>query len=218
MSGEAKPGARPRARPDEGPTMAREASVWSLLRRFWSFVRPHRRWLVVGLMLIPVVAGLSTLRPLLVKHVVDVDIPGHDALGLRTVAMAYLGAVIAEFLCSAAQVYALQRAGHMIIYDVRRFVFSHVLRLPARFFDNNAMGSLLTRTTSDVEALSETMSFGVFTILTDIVIILSILVAMFVLSPMLAAITLTVAPVLFVLVLLFRPEGLVQGAYSREKV
>ncbi|MCA9651223.1 MAG: ABC transporter ATP-binding protein [Myxococcales bacterium] len=203
MSGEAKPGARPRARPDEGPTMAREASVWSLLRRFWSFVRPHRRWLVVGLMLIPVVAGLSTLRPLLVKHVVDVDIPGHDALGLRTVAMAYLGAVIAEFLCSAAQVYALQRAGHMIIYDVRRFVFSHVLRLPARFFDNNAMGSLLTRTTSDVEALSETMSFGVFTILTDIVIILSILVAMFVLSPMLAAITLTVAPVLFVLVRYF---------------
>lgn len=191
------------ARPDEGPTVVREASALSLLRRFWSFVRPHKRWLLAGLGLIPIVAALSTLRPLLVKHAVDVNIPDGDPLGLRLVAMAYLGAVIGEFLCSAAQVYALQRAGHATIYDVRRTVFSHVLRLPARFFDNNAMGSLLTRTTSDVEALSETMSFGVFTILTDIVIIVSILVAMFVLSPMLAAITLTVGPVLFVLVRYF---------------
>lgn len=188
------------ARPDEGPTMVREASALSLLRRFWSFLRPHKRWLVVGLLLIPIVAGLTALRPLLVKEAVDVNIPDDDPYGLRLMAMAYLGAVIAEFLCSASQIYALQRAGVAVIYDVRRAVFSHVLRLPARFFDNNAMGSLLTRTTSDVEALSETMSFGVFTILTDIVVIASILVAMFVLSPVLAAITLTVAPVLFVLV------------------
>ncbi|MCH9687263.1 MAG: ABC transporter ATP-binding protein/permease [Deltaproteobacteria bacterium] len=188
------------ARPDEGPTVARQTSAVSLLRRFWSFARPHKRWMFVGLTLIPIVASLSTLRPLLVKHVVDVDIPGKDMLGLRLTAMAFLGAVIAEFLCNAAQVYALQRAGHSTIYDVRRTVFGHVLRLPARFFDNNAMGSLLTRTTSDVEALSEMMSFGVFTILTDMVIITSILVAMFVLSPKLTLITLTVAPVLIILV------------------
>ncbi|MEM7160767.1 MAG: ABC transporter ATP-binding protein [Myxococcota bacterium] len=185
---------------EEGPTTTRQASAFALLRRFWPFVRPHKRWLFMGLGIIPVVAGLSTLRPLLVKHVVDVSIPEGDAIGLRLVAMAYLGAVIGEFLCSATQIYALQRAGHSTIYDVRRTVFSHVLRLPSRFFDNNAMGSLLTRTTTDVEALSETMSFGVFTILTDIVIIISILTAMFVLSPKLAAITLTVAPVLFILV------------------
>ena len=185
---------------EEGPTTTRQASAFALLRRFWPFVKPHRRWLFMGLGIIPVVAGLSTLRPLLVKHVVDVSIPEGDGLGLRLVAMAYLGAVISEFLCSATQIYALQRAGHATIYDVRRRVFSHVMRLPSRFFDNNAMGSLLTRTTTDVEALSETMSFGVFTILSDIVIIASILGAMFVLSPKLAAITLTVAPVLFVLV------------------
>ncbi|MEM9452712.1 MAG: ABC transporter ATP-binding protein [Myxococcota bacterium] len=190
----------PASRPDEGPTAARQASAISLLRRFWSFARPHRRWLLSGLALIPIVAGMSTLRPLLVKHAVDVDIPGGDALGLRLTAMAFLGAVIAEFLCQATQMYALQRAGYSTIYDVRRTVFAHVLRLPNRFFDNHAMGSLLTRTTTDVEALSETMSFGVFTILSDIVIIGSILVAMFVLSPKLALISFTVAPVLFFLV------------------
>ncbi len=182
------------------PAAESETSAVALLRRFWSFVRPHRRWLVVGLGLIPLVAGMSTLRPLLVKHVVDVNIPQGDGLGLRLTAMAFLGAVIAEFLCQAVQVYSLQRAGYATIYDVRKTVFAHVLRLPNRFFDNNAMGGLLTRTTSDVEALSEVMSFGVFNILTDIVIILSILTAMFVLSPKLALISFTAAPVLFVLV------------------
>jgi ATP-binding cassette subfamily B multidrug efflux pump len=184
---------------DESTTTG-QASTTSLLRRFWSFSRVHQRWIWAGLALIPLVAGLSTLRPLLVKHAVDVDIPQGDSLSLRLTAMVFLAAVIAEFLCSAAQIYALQRAGHAIIYDVRRAVFAHVLRLPARFFDRNALGSLLTRTTSDVEALSETMTFGVFTILTDVVIIVSILVAMFVLSPKLTLITLAVAPVLFVLV------------------
>jgi ATP-binding cassette, subfamily B, multidrug efflux pump len=181
-------------------TSGGQVSTIALLRRFWSFGRPHQRWVWVGLSLIPLVAGMAALRPLLVKHAVDEDIPQANVLGLRFTAMLFLGAVIAEFLCSAAQIYALQRAGHAIIYDVRRTVFAHVLRLPARFFDRNALGSLLTRTTSDVEALSETMTFGVFTILTDIVIIGSILVAMFVLSPMLTLITLAVAPVLFVLV------------------
>jgi ATP-binding cassette, subfamily B, multidrug efflux pump len=185
---------------DQSTAHGSGASSTALLRRFWSFGRPHKRWIWLGLALIPVVAGMSTLRPLLVKHAVDVNIPESDALALRVTAMAFLAAVIAEFLCSAAQVYALQRAGHAIIYDVRRAVFAHVLRLPARFFDRNALGSLLTRTTSDVEALSETMTFGVFTILTDVVMIGAMLVAMFVLSPKLTIITLTVAPVLFVLV------------------
>ena len=179
------------------------ATTLSLLRRFWAFARPHKRWIVFGMAMIPLVAALSTLRPLLLKHAIDVSIPERDSLSLRLVSMMFLGAVVAEFLCSAVQVYALQRAGHATITDVRRIVFEHVLHLPARFFDKNAMGSLLTRTTTDVEALSETLSFGVFTVVTDVVMIGSILVAMFVLDPMLAAITLTVAPVLVILVRYF---------------
>jgi ATP-binding cassette, subfamily B, multidrug efflux pump len=153
--------------------------------------------------MIPLVAGLTTLRPLLLRHAVDVSIPEGDVLGLRLLGIAFLGAVVAEFLCQAAQVYALQRAGHGTISDVRRSVFDHVLRLPNRFFDNHAIGSLLTRTTSDVESVSETLSFGVFTILTDIVMVGAILTAMFVLNAWLAAIALVMAPVLVLLVQTF---------------
>jgi ATP-binding cassette subfamily B protein len=175
----------------------------TLLRRFWSFAAPHKRWIFLGLAMIPLVAAMSTLRPLLLKHAVDHEIPEHDALGLRVLGIVFLVAVVGEFLCSAVQVYTLQRGGHATINDLRRTVFAHVLRLPARFYDNNAIGSLLSRTTSDVEALSETLAFGVFTILTDVVMIGSIVVAMFVLSPLLTLISLTVAPVLFVIVRYF---------------
>ncbi len=176
------------------------ATTLGLLRRFWSFAIAHKRWLALGLAMIPLVAAMSTLRPLLVKHAVDELIPQGDIIGLRFLSLGFMVAVMAEFLCQAVQVYSLQRAGHLTISDVRRKVFDHVIHLPNRFFDKNALGSLLTRTTSDVEALSETLSFGVFMILTDIVMILSILAAMLWLSPWLTLLTLVVAPLLFVLV------------------
>ncbi|MGH1342850.1 MAG: ABC transporter ATP-binding protein [Nannocystales bacterium] len=176
------------------------ATTAALLRRFWPFAATHKRWLAMGLSMIPLVAAMSTLRPLLVKHAVDELIPQGDTASLRILSLGFMVAVMAEFLCQAVQVYSLQRAGHMTISDVRRKVFDHVIHLPNRFFDKNALGSLLTRTTADVEALSETLSFGVFMILTDIVMILSILSAMLWLSPWLTLITLVVAPILFVLV------------------
>lgn len=181
-------------------TLPTAGTTLQLLARFWQYLRPHKRWLMFGLTMIPLVVAMSTLRPLLLKHAVDENIANGDAIGLRVVGIFFLAAVVAEFLCQAVQVYALQRAGHTTISDLRRLVFDHVMHLPNRFYDNNALGSLLTRTTSDVEALGETMSFGVFMIISDVVMIIAILGAMFVLSPWLTLISITVAPLLFILV------------------
>jgi ATP-binding cassette subfamily B multidrug efflux pump len=131
------------------------------------------------------------------------DIATGDAIGLRFTAMLFLGAVMAEFFASAIQVYALQRVGYVTISTCGASIFRHVLRLPARFYDKTPIGSLLSRSTSDVEALSETLAFGVFTILTDIAVILSIVAAMFVLDARLTLISLAVAPVLTVIVRYF---------------
>lgn len=206
-----------------------EGASWKPLLRFWSFVRPHRRWLFAGLAMIPIVAGMAALRPLLLKEAVDVDIPGHDLIALRVTALLFMGTVAAEFLAQAIQVYALQRAGHTTISDLRRTVFSHVLRLPARFFDNNPIGSLLSRSTTDIEALSETLSFGVFTILTDVVMILTVLAAMFVLDARLTLLSLAIAPILAIIVRIFsrrlralqlevRKAQSVQSGYLTEQI
>jgi ATP-binding cassette subfamily B multidrug efflux pump len=177
--------------------------TFAALRRFWLYVRAHRRWLWIGLAMIPVVAAVSALRPLLIRQAIDADIAAGDAIGLRFTAMLFLGAVMAEFFAQAIQVYALQRVGMVTINDLRRSIFRHVLRLPARFYDKTPIGSLLSRSTSDVEALSETLAFGVFTIVTDIAVILSIIAAMFVLDARLTLISLAVAPVLTVIVRYF---------------
>lgn len=180
--------------------------TWAALRRFWPYARPHRRWLWVGLAMIPVVALVSAVRPLLVKQAIDGDIAVGDAIGLRVTALLFLLAVMAEFFASAVQVYALQRVGHVTIAGLRRAIFKHVMRLPARFYDRTPIGNLLSRSTSDIEALSETLAFGVFTILTDVAVIASIVVAMFALDARLTLISLAVAPVLFIIVRFFSSQ------------
>jgi len=180
--------------------MADVTSALALMRRFWEFARQHKRWLYSGLAVIPLVAIMTTVRPLLVKEAVDVAIPARDGASIQRLSLLFLGAVVVEFVSMAWQVYALQRAGHASIYDMRTAIFRHVLCLPARFFDKQPLGSLLSRSTSDVEALGETLSFGVFTILTDVVMIGAILTSMFVLNWQLTLVSLSIAPVLFVLV------------------
>lgn len=187
-------------RPDDGGP---KGSTWAALRRFYPWARPHRRWLWFGMMMIPLVAGVSALRPLLVKRAVDLDIASGDALGLRFTAMLFMVAVMAEFLASAVQVYALQRVGYATISDLRTSIFRHVMAMPARFYDKTPIGNLLSRSTSDVEALSETLAFGVFTIITDVAVIFSIVVAMFALDWRLTLVSLAVAPVLWVTVQFF---------------
>lgn len=176
------------------------SSVWGLIRRFWTFVRPHRSWMFGGLAVIPVVALVTALRPLLVKQAIDEAIPAGDGASLQSLALLFLAAVLIEFVAMAVQVYALQRAGHASIFDLRTAIFRHVMCLPARFFDKHPLGTLLSRSTSDVEALGETLSFGVFTILTDVVMIGAILTSMFVLSWQLTLLSLSVAPLLWILV------------------
>ncbi|TPV97237.1 MAG: ABC transporter ATP-binding protein [Myxococcales bacterium FL481] len=182
---------------------ASSRSAWALLRRFWQFAAPHRVWILIGISVIPIVSGLAMWRPLLVKEAVDVQIPAGDVAGLRTVAWWFVAAVLIEFGAQALQVYALQRGGHATITDLRRAIFAHALRLPARYYDRHPIGSLLSRTTNDVQTLSETLSFGVFTILTDMAMIGTILVAMFVLNFELALISLSAAPVLILIVRYF---------------
>ncbi len=145
------------------PPGAPQGSTWAALRRFWPLARPHRRWLYVGLATIPIVAAVSALRPLLVQQAVDVDIAAGDLLSLRVTALLFLVAVMVEFFALAVQVFALQQAGNATISDLRGAIFRHVLAMPARFYDKTPIGALLSRSTSDVEALSETLAFGVFT-------------------------------------------------------
>lgn len=191
---------------------------WQLLARFWPYVRDDRRWLLLGLLAVPLMSLGGLAQPYLVKVAIDGPISraiGHTAVPaqavglpetwtLGAIATVFLVGVFVEFGFRGLQLYALQRAGYASLQRLRRAVFAHVLRQGAAFFDKRATGNLLTRTTTDVEALSEVLTFGIIGIIGDVFDILAILTAMVLLDVQLTATTLLVAPAIVVLVNFFR--------------
>ena len=154
-------------------------------------------------------AGVT--QPWLIKEAIDGPIlsaiggePTGDGLPLATIALAFLGAVVAEFLLRGSQLYALQRLGYRALQRLRRAIFQHLLRQGMAFYDRRATGSLLSRATNDVESLGEVLTFGIVGIFGDIFSILAIGGMMLALDVELTLISLVAAPLVVLVVNLFR--------------
>lgn len=176
----------------------------SHLRRLWPFLRPDGAGFVVALACIPVVAGLGVAQPLLLKQAIDGHIVPGEAEGLLRVALLFLAAVVGSFVMEAVYAIALSTAAENTILRLRQAIFRHVLGLSQRFFERQPTGQILTRATSDVEALSEALSAGSISILLDAVNMLAVLGAMLVLDAELTGLLLLVAPPVVALIEFFR--------------
>lgn len=172
--------------------------------RLWPFVRPDAWRFGLAMACIPVVAGLGVAQPLLLKRAVDEHIVPGVGEGLLATAGLFLGAVFAAFLVEAAYTLLLSAAAENTIFRLRQALFRHVLGLSQRFFERQPTGQILTRATSDVEALSEALSAGSVSILLDVVNMLAVLGAMLALDAGLTARLLLIAPPLVLLIEFFR--------------
>ena len=186
---------------------------WRLIARFWPLVRDARPWLVAALLAMPVMTAAGLVQPWLVGKAIDGPIaaalkglPETLPWTLGTVAGAYLLAVIAEYGARSLQLYGLQRLGFLGLHRLRRKVFLHVLGQGGRFFDTRPTGNLLSRTTSDVEAVGEVMTFGIVGVVGDIIDITFILTVMLALDARLTGVSLLMAPVVIGVVALFRRQ------------
>jgi ATP-binding cassette subfamily B protein len=165
-----------------------------LMRRVWSFVRPHGRLLLVAVLLMPIAVAFELCQPYLVKIAIDDHIAAGKLAGLGGVALIFMACVLLQALASYAELYALNLLGQRSMRDLRIAVYGHVLRQRAAFFDRMPVGRLLTRMTSDVESINEMFAAGVVTLAVDLLKLLAILVMMFALNAELAAITLLFLP------------------------
>jgi ATP-binding cassette subfamily B protein len=104
---------------------------------------------------------------------------GTTASGLRTLTLIILITLVGRLLLDATQNYLVQKIGQRVTADIRNDLFDHVTSLAVRFFDRTPVGKLITRLTSDVEALGEVFSTGAIGIVSDIVAILVMTVLMF---------------------------------------
>ncbi len=195
----------PDATPDTAAQAPRKARSLAVMDpRFAPFIRPYYRTLagVLVLTVLGVLAGL--LQPLLLKQGIDEHVATGDLQGLAGIAGLFLGVVAVGFTARSLGLYLLLKVGLEALAALRRAIFDHVLGQGQRFFDRRTTGSLMTRTTSDVEAVYESLIMGAVNLLTDALTIVGIVVAMLILDWRLTLIAFAVSPVIVIVVEVFR--------------
>ena len=165
-----------------------------LVRRLWRFVRPHRSLLALSLLVLLGVSAAQLVQPYIVMQAIDGYITERHADGLGWLVLAFCGALAAEFLLRWAQLYVLERTGQNVVYDLRRHTYAHLQRLPSSFFDGNPVGRLMTRVTTDVEAIHEAFTSGLVLILADLVKLAGIVVILVWMDWRLALVTFAILP------------------------
>jgi len=201
-----------------------------LMRRLLSYLRPYRAQVLIALVAIILKAGVDILGPYLTKVAVDKYLAARTTshswldrhlsrepmIGIAQIAAIYLGLLVASFLFEFTQTYIMQWAGQKVMFDLRSEIFRHLQRLHIAFYDRNPVGRLVTRVTSDVDALNEMFTAGVVSIFEDIFVLLGIVAIMLNMSWPLALITFAVLPVIAYATSLFRRS--VRDSYRRIRV
>jgi len=176
-----------------------------MLRRLWPYLRPDAWTFALALLLTPAAAGLSLVQPWILKKVIDEHIVPGVADGLMSLAFLYLGAVVAAYLLEGGYVLSLAWGGQRSIVRLRSGIYRKILGLSQSYLDRQPAGRLLTRATSDVDALGEAFSMGLINIILDLLMIAGTMTAMLLLDARLTLVLLLLAPpILFVLEMIRR--------------
>jgi ATP-binding cassette subfamily B protein len=191
------------AAPDDDP-LAPPTYDLRLLGRLLGYLRPHRAAVGAAFLLIVAQAGVDLVGPYLTKVAIDRHIAPGDAAGLAGVALLYLLTLVAAFVVRFLQTYIMQMTGQRIMQDMRREIFAHLQRLHVGYFDRNPVGRLMTRVTTDVDAVNELFTSGVVTVFGDLFTLLGIMAVMVALDWRLALVTFAVLPLFVALTNWFR--------------
>jgi ATP-binding cassette subfamily B protein len=175
-----------------------------LTRRLAVYLRPYR-WRVVLAVFLLILSSVAELAgPMLTALAVDRYIPEGDYEGLNMVAGAYVGLLLLTFGLSASQTYLMQMLGQYVQFDLRREIFEKLQRVDVRYYDRNPVGRLITRLTSDVDALNELFTSGFVAIFGDVITLLGITIVLFVFDWRLAIVTLVILPGMLAVTAWFR--------------
>ena len=145
---------------------------------------------------ITIIAGacLELVPPLVMKRVVDFHLTPKISDGLWLLASLYLGSIVFIQALSFLATYQTARISQASLHGLRTRLFSHLQHLPLHYFDQNPLGEMISRCTADVDAVDQLFSTGVMSLMTDLVRLVTICIAMFILSPTLTLILLVVVP------------------------
>ncbi len=202
-----------------------------LMRRLIRYLRPYRGAVVISLVFLVAQSVLQVAGPLLTKLAIDRYLakPEHAAptlldtwlapdpwTGLAQISVLYLAALLLGFLTEFGETYLMQRTGQFAMFDLRRELMEHLQRLDVGYYDHHPVGRLITRVTTDVDALNELWASGLVTILGDVLALSFVVIVMLRLSPGMTGLLLIVMPLVVLVTARFRKY--VQQSYRRIRV
>lgn len=193
---------------DEDGEAMEKSFDWQLMRRLLAFVAPYRLQLGAGVVLLLGYSAISPIFPSLIGQAVDrFLIAGQEPWaslnndqrldGLLLIVAIYMGLRLVNFGLRYGYTYLVAWMGQHVVYDIRKAIFGKIQRLHMGFFDRTPVGRLITRITSDVDAIQMLVTDGLVGLVADVGILVGLMVYMFTIDWRLALITLTVMPLLF---------------------
>jgi ATP-binding cassette subfamily B protein len=184
-----------------------------LMKRLLGYLRPYRLQVSGAILAIIGHSLVELVPPYLTKVAVDEHIPAGDRSGLAAIALVYLAALLVAFALEYVQTWTMQMTGQRIMFDIRMQIFGHLQRLDLRFYDRNPVGRLMTRVTTDVDALNELFTAGVVAALGDVFTLVGIMAVLVWMDWRLALVAFSVLPLIVVIAQWFRRN--VRESYRR---
>lgn len=199
---------------------ARRAGPWV---RLYAYVRPHRWRLLVGIVAVAVSGLLGLAFPLLIRELLDAAFaPGGEAraarLALDRTALLLVGLMLLQAGFNYARTYQLGRVGEAVVADLRKALFSHLLTLPVKFFEERRTGELTSRLTSDVATVQAAVSQALAQLVNQSVSLIGGTALLFYLQPRLTLVMLSVVPAVAIFAALFGRRLRAVSAHFQDQV
>lgn len=203
-----------------------------LMKRLLTYLAPYKWQTIVAIIAILLKAGADVFGPYLTKVAIDKYLASSRAashhpfldswlssrplVGIAQITALYISLLALSFCMEFLQTYYMQWVGQKAMFDLRSQIFAHMQRLQVGFFDRNPVGRLVTRVTTDVDAVNEMFTSGVVSIFEDVFVLAGIVAIMLWMKWWLALITFAVLPLIFWATMIFRRS--VRESYRRIRV
>ncbi|MBL0064067.1 MAG: ABC transporter ATP-binding protein [Bacteroidetes bacterium] len=181
-----------------------KAFDFPILKRIYAFTKPYKREFWISVVLTLMLAGISPVRPILVQYTVDHFILHPDKEELLRMTLLMIGLLLFQSVVHYFHSYITNWLGQVIIKDLRVKLFNHISRLRLKYFDHTPIGTLVTRTISDLETIADIFSEGLIVILGDLLQLIVIIIVMFFIDWRLTLISLSTIPFLLLATRVFQ--------------
>ncbi|MGH9256201.1 MAG: ABC transporter ATP-binding protein [Vicinamibacterales bacterium] len=175
-----------------------------LMRRLLTYLHPYRTQVALAVAAIIAHSLVELVPPYLTKLVIDDYIPARDLSGLAVVAVLFLLTLCGSFAFEYLQTSTMQMIGQRIMFDLRMQIHGRLQQLDIRFYDRNPVGRLMTRVTTDVDALNELFTSGVVAVFGDVFTLAGIMAVLIWMDWRLAIVAFSVLPLIALVTQWFR--------------